>query len=99
MKREPSVSRRPAERDPSAIRLASQHAILRVLAHAPSLREATPRLLQAICESLAWDFGAVWRPDRGRARLRCVETWRGASAALAGFDRTCRACEMPPGVG
>ena len=75
--------------------LAAQHAILRLLAHAPSLREGTPALLRALGESLGWDFAAVWRPDRRSGQLRCVETWRARAHTLEDFDRACRA-HLPP---
>ena len=89
----PADPGRPRARDASTVLLAAQHAILRVLARAPSLREGTPQLLQALCESLGWDFAAVWRRDRRGGPLRCVETWRADPSAFAGFDRAARALE------
>ena len=32
-------------------------------------------MLEAICEALGWEYGALWRVDRAAARLRCVATW------------------------
>ncbi len=71
-------------------RLAAQHAITRILAEAPSLQAATPQLLQAICESLDWQVGQLWRRDRTANVLCYVERWHGASldaAALAAHSQ------------
>src|SRR5262249_30191890 len=34
-----------------------------ILAQAASVAEAAPRLLQAVCENLEWDMGALWSVD------------------------------------
>src|SRR5262249_4207420 len=57
-------------------RLAAQYAVTRVLAEAPTLATATPRILAAICESLGWSVGAIWRVDQKENLLRCVQTWK-----------------------
>ena len=75
------------ERKQEDARLATQHAVTRVLAEAPTLASATPRILQAICESLDWSVGAIWRVDREEKLLRCVETWHMPSARVSQFDR------------
>ncbi len=80
-------------------RLAAQHAVTRVLAEAPSLAVATPRILQAISESLGWSFGAIWRIDSKNKVLRCVETWQAPSAPAPEFDRETRARTFSAGVG
>ena len=50
-------------------------AATRGLAQSVSLAEAAPAILRAICESLDWDFAALWIVDRDGNVLRCVETW------------------------
>src|SRR5262249_8280928 len=49
------------ERKCEEARLAAQHAVTRVLAEAPTLADAAPRILQAVGESLDWPVGAIWR--------------------------------------
>jgi PAS domain S-box-containing protein len=83
----------------SQARLAAQYAIVRVLAEATTLAEATPKLLHAVCESLGWEFGAVWSVDRKADVLRCVETWHATSRRFAEFERITRTITFPPGVG
>ena len=71
-------------------RVAGQHAVTRVLAEAPTLASATPRILQAVCESLGWEVGAIWRVDKKEELLRCVEAWQLPSHKLSDFDRVTR---------
>jgi PAS domain S-box-containing protein len=44
-------------------RLATGYAVTRVLAESLTLQSASPQILQAICESLGWEVGAIWRID------------------------------------
>jgi signal transduction histidine kinase len=64
----------------TAQRLAAQHSVARILAESASLRDAAPRILQAICECLEWDVGALWAVDGTIERLRFVEAWSAAGA-------------------
>jgi len=63
------------ERKRADRRLATQSAISRALADSTTLNEATPKIMQAICESEGWDFGAIWEVDRKTNVLRCLEAW------------------------
>jgi PAS domain S-box-containing protein len=56
-------------------RLVAQYAVTRVLSEASTLDEAAPKILQAICENLDYQVGALWQVDREMDVLRCVETW------------------------
>ena len=87
------------ERKCEETRQAAQYAITRVLADAPTLATASPRILQAICESLDWSMGAIWRVDQKQELLRCVETWRMSSAQVEEFDRITHAHTFSRGVG
>jgi len=87
------------ERKREQLRLAAQYAVTRVLAEAPTLDSATPRILQAICESLDWPVGAIWRVDQKQRLLRCVETWHAPSAQAQEFNRSTHFETFAPGVG
>ena len=93
------IARDVTERKSEEARLTAQYAVTRVLAEAPTLASATPRILQAICESLDWSVGAIWRVDKKEKLLRCVETWKMLSAQVKEFDRGTRSRTFPPGVG
>jgi len=77
-----------AERDQAELRLATQQATIRVLAEAETLRDAIPGILQAICDGLGWELGAVWTVDEEADVLRCEHTWHVPSAALDDFAAT-----------
>src|SRR5262252_4185404 len=80
-------------------RLAAQHAVTRVLAEAETLADATPRILEAVCKSLDWSVGAIWRTDQKTQLLCCVETWRMPAAQVSEFDLSTHAKTFPKGVG
>ena len=44
-------------------RMAAEYATARVLAESARLSDATPRILEAICTALGWEYGALWRVD------------------------------------
>ena len=82
-----------------AVRLAAQYAVTRVLADAPTLAVATPKILQAICECLGWSVGAIWRVDEKQNALRCVETWHMSSSGVEEFDQRTRSRTFAQGIG
>ena len=87
------------ERKLEAVRLAAQYAVTRVLAEATDLAAGAPKILQAICESLGWSVGAIWRVSEKENVLRCVETWHAPSAQLEEFNQTTRTRTFAPGIG
>ena len=80
-------------------RLRAQHAVARILAEATTLEEATPKILQAVCECLVWDMGALWRIDRDAGVLRCAELWRRPSLEATQFEAATRVIAFRPGSG
>ncbi len=80
-------------------RLAAQHTVTHVLADSPSLREATPQILQAICTSLSWELGAIWSVEGTDGLLRCQEIWHDPSINLAAFIRETFATSFASGIG
>jgi signal transduction histidine kinase/CheY-like chemotaxis protein len=80
-------------------RLAAQYAVTRVLAEAPTLLDATPKLLEAICGSLGWETGALWGVDRSANLLRCVATWHVPGVESCAFDALTRERTFVPGEG
>jgi hypothetical protein len=75
-----------------------QYALTRVLADSPSLADAAPRILQAICESLDWDVGMLWVVDEQSTRLRCLEVWQRGNVAPE-FETLSRVMTLTRGVG
>jgi PAS domain S-box-containing protein len=94
-----SVIRDETEQKETERRLAAQYAVTRVLAESNSLREAAPKILQAICESVDWQAGALWLVDRRAKVLRCVDVWLRSGGGAAEFAAATRDLACPPGVG
>lgn len=78
--------------------LASQ-AVTRILSEADHVYGAAPLLLEAVCENLDWDIGALWRVDRLSEELRCVDVWRRRSPLLARFEEVVRWTTFKKGIG
>jgi len=52
-----------------------ENAVTLLLADAHSLEEVMPRVIQTICQSLKFAYGARWVVDKNAQLLRCAETW------------------------
>jgi PAS domain S-box-containing protein len=80
-------------------RLTAEYVAARALAESASLAEAAPRVLQAMCEALRWDYGALWNVDSGANALRCVEAWHLPSVSVPEFEAASRSTVFTRGVG
>ena len=87
------------ERKCAEQRLLAQHRVARILAEAATVEEATPKILQAVCECMGWHVGALWRIDREAGVLRCAELWQTPSLEAAQFAAVTRTCTFSPGSG
>lgn len=80
-------------------RALAQLAVSRILARAPTLKEAAPELLATLVESEEWDAGGIWEIDPSAATLRCSAYWaRPGLDDRALRERTLR-IDFPRGVG
>jgi PAS domain S-box-containing protein len=87
------------ERKQAEQRLVAQHTVTQILAQAATLQEATPKILQGVCECLVWDVGALWSLDKEAGVLRCVEVWHKESIEVPEFEATSRETTFIPGIG
>ena len=55
--------------------LFTHSAVTRVLTESMALRDAGPRLLEAVCEGLGWDLGELWRKQEDTGPPRCETRW------------------------
>src|SRR6266446_2075335 len=85
-----SVFRDITEEKLAERRLAAQHAVTRALAESMTLGAATPKILQAICDSAGWEVGALWQVDRHENVLRCVDVWHRPDFAGQEFEDVTR---------
>jgi PAS domain S-box-containing protein len=88
-----------SERKQTEQRLQVQEAVSRVLAEVPTLKEASPKIIGALCEMTGWDVGAVWNVDRATNELFCVEVWHMPSVAATDFVTGTRQSRFRRGVG
>src|SRR6266568_5089339 len=93
------LERRLAEQQRSERRVRTRDAATRALVSSPSLADAAPRLLQAICEAMRWQMGALWRVDPRWNLLRCISTWHAPSVDVGEFEAVTKKRTFQPGVG
>jgi PAS domain S-box-containing protein len=87
------------ERVLAARRLELRDAVSRVLAEAPSLAEATPRLLEAIALAEGWEYGALWQVDPVRRRLISSGAWAAPGVPSAALIERTRSLAIERGQG
>jgi len=74
-------------------------AIAMLLSEAQSVEDAIPRVLQTMCESFGFVYGARWVLDRQNLLLRSAESWSPARAELSAFrDHSKARLERPGGA-
>ena len=80
-------------------RLTAEHVAARALVESATFGDAAGKILEAVCEALGWEYGALWRIDREADLLRCVDTWQSSPAHFPEFDRASRQITFGPGIG
>jgi len=80
-------------------KLAAEYATARVLAEARRLDDAVPQILEAICATLGWDYGAFWQPDEEGRLLHFIAGWHAPGRNVAEFERLSRDTTFARGVG
>ncbi|MFQ5829004.1 MAG: PAS domain S-box protein [Candidatus Methylomirabilia bacterium] len=87
------------ERKRAELLLETEFAVTRVLVESATLPEATPRLLQAICECAGWDIGELWWVDPHAKVLRWGGAWHKPSPKAARFEWLSRGVTFSPSSG
>ncbi|MBI5242280.1 MAG: response regulator [Elusimicrobia bacterium] len=70
-----------------------------IIAAAPSIQEAAPRIIRILCETLDWDMGSLWWAEGESGALRCAGFWRGTHAQAEEFEEATRSLTFRSGVG
>jgi diguanylate cyclase (GGDEF)-like protein/PAS domain S-box-containing protein len=65
--------------------LVVHYAVTRVLAESSTLAQAARGILESICQTLDFEFGAIWTIDPGREVLHMAEYWHAPQAALEDY--------------
>ena len=88
-----------SERKRGEQRQAAQHSVTQGLAESETLAEASPKILQTICESLAWQVGAIWKVDAAPKAVHVIDVWRSPQAgAAAAFEALTRETVLASGI-
>ncbi|HEY7818275.1 MAG TPA: GAF domain-containing protein, partial [Vicinamibacteria bacterium] len=80
-------------------RLRAQYETAHALVSSAALAEATPKILEAICEALDWEHGALWQVEREAGVLRCVDIWHRPSVSFPDFEAASRRARFQKGIG
>jgi PAS domain S-box-containing protein len=91
LERELEEQRRLARRE------AARDEVTRAIEDSPTLAAAAPRILETVCRTLDWEWGALWVVDGDR--LRCAETWRPPGRPTTRFETESRSRTFSSGVG
>jgi PAS domain S-box-containing protein len=88
-------------RDPSPgeRRLAARARFTRIVEAGGPRLEVTSRAIQALGESLRWEFGALWLMTPETLALRCAVVWRSPLSGLKALEEATWRTASPPGVG
>ena len=80
-------------------RLGGNLGVTRILAESPALSDATPRILQTICETLGWELGGLWVPDTKTNELECLAFWHSPGSNAHEFEEVSMRTRFSPGIG
>ena len=80
-------------------RLTAEHVVARALVEAATFTDAAPKILEAVCKALDWEYGALWTIDREADVLRCSHIWPAESAEFPDFHALSRHSAFARGIG
>jgi len=82
---------------PSSVHVGGRAAY--IFTESDSLASAAPRLLDVICDQLAWDCGELWMPNADETKLESAETWRHTTRSHPRFETAPHQLTFAPGEG
>jgi PAS domain S-box-containing protein len=71
----------------------------RTLAESGTLAEAAPKMLEAICRALDWEYGGLWQVDEFQQLIRCTGTWHPPALQFDEFEGISLQTTFARGVG
>jgi two-component system, sensor histidine kinase and response regulator len=80
-------------------RVATEHALSKILAESPAKGEATVRILSTLCLYLGWSIGELFIVDENTNFLRCDGFWALPSIDAFEFEQVTRSISFAPGEG
>jgi PAS domain S-box-containing protein len=80
-------------------RLTLQYAVTKILSESRDFAESAQSILRAVCESLDWEVGALWKVDGQSETIRNVEIYHANSIVTPEFDRLTQTIILKKGDG
>jgi PAS domain S-box-containing protein len=93
------IARDITERVNTERRLAAQLALTNVLNAEQPFADTSRRLMQAVCENLGWDIGAVWKADAEAGVLRPIDHWSAPDVEPVAAETLVSVRELRRGAG
>ncbi|RUR76223.1 GAF domain-containing protein [Chlorogloeopsis fritschii PCC 9212] len=87
------------ERKRAEQHLTAQYVITRILAESTTVAEATPQILQAICESLGWDVSEMWLVNQQTDILSFSQLWHQPCLDVEEFKTLSQKITFAPEMG
>jgi len=88
-----------ADRKKAENRLSAQYTVTRALAESNTIDEGASKILQAVCESLKWEYGSLWTVDPDANVLRCSQVWQSLGGEADEFQSISCESVFAPGIG
>lgn len=80
-------------------RVKAQHAVTQILVESSTIKEASLKIIEVVCECLAWDVGELWLVDKQNGVLCLAESWHSPTIELPEFEAITRKTTFAPGIG
>lgn len=80
-------------------RLAAQYAVTRILSEGLHVEDTFPKVLQAICTHLNWEFGGIWMVDPQNNYIQNISLWHISLPNIEEFESRTRALKFNSGEG
>jgi|GEM_PF-1078751 len=80
-------------------RVKAQHAVTQILVESSTIEDASLKIIEVVCECLAWDVGELWLVDKQQGVLCLAESWHSPTIVLPGFEAITRKTTFAPDIG
>jgi len=80
-------------------RVKAQHAVTQILVESSTIEEASLKIIEVVCECLAWDVGELWLVDKQKGVLYLAESWHSPTIELLGFEAITHKTTFALGIG
>jgi PAS domain S-box-containing protein len=85
--------------DALAARAAAQYSVSSILTEARTATDSLAQVLEAVCQHLNWDLGAIWAVNAKDGVLRCEGMWHRPELVLTNFEAENRRRSFSTGTG